>query len=178
VNRILPKHGPPSHPGEILLEEYLKPLGMRQTALATKMGVSIQRINQIINGKRGVTAQTAVLLGKVLDTDPWFWMELQAQYDLWFALRDAEGVAEVSNDLSTTVFNSLTAPAAADLGPATRNLFHHITSDPSALQDLTSSKIADAYGRMDVYVNESPSILNVPLAANEPHRWSSGGANA
>ncbi len=79
------KNRPPTPPGEILLEEFLKPLGMTQVALAEKMGVPIQRVNTLVNGKRGVTAETAILLADVLDTTPEFWMNLQVVFDLWHA---------------------------------------------------------------------------------------------
>ena len=84
---MIPKHRPPTPPGEILLEEFLEPLGMTQVALAQAMGVPIQRVNTLINGKRGVTAETALLLAKVFDTTPEFWMALQAARDLWHARR-------------------------------------------------------------------------------------------
>lgn len=82
---MLPKHRPPTRPGEILLEEFLKPTGMTQTGLAEKMGVPIQRVNTLINGKRGVTAETALLLAQIFKTSPQFWMNLQTAYDLWQA---------------------------------------------------------------------------------------------
>ena len=75
----------PTHPGEILLEEFLKPLDMTQRMLAEKMDVPIQRINTLIKGKRGVTPETAILLSRVLKTTPEFWMHLQTGYDLWIA---------------------------------------------------------------------------------------------
>ena len=84
---MMPKHRPPTLPGEVLLEEFLKPLGMTQVALAEKMGVPIQRVNTLVNGKRGVTAETAILLSDVLDTTPEFWMNLQVAYELWHARR-------------------------------------------------------------------------------------------
>ena len=84
---MMPKHRPPTLPGEVLLEEFLKPLGMTQVALAEKMGVPIQRVNTLVNGERGVTAETAILLSDVLDTTPEFWMNLQVAYDLWHARR-------------------------------------------------------------------------------------------
>ncbi len=84
---MLPKHRPPTTPGEILLEEFLKPSGMTQTELAEKMGVPIQRINTLINGKRGVTAETAILLSRIFETTPQFWMNLQVAWDLWNAQR-------------------------------------------------------------------------------------------
>lgn len=84
---MLPKNRPPTPPGEMLLEEYLKPRGLTQVELAARMGVPIQRVNTIVNGKRGITADTAVLLSEALDTTPEFWMGLQADNDLWQALR-------------------------------------------------------------------------------------------
>ena len=84
---MLPKNRPPTAPGEMLLEEFLRPRGVTQVELASRMGVPIQRVNTIINGKRGITAETAILLAEALDTTPEFWMGLQADYDLWHALR-------------------------------------------------------------------------------------------
>lgn len=73
----------PTAPGEILLEEWLVPLGMSQTALAAKMGVHVQVVNGIINRRRAVTALTALLLARALDTTPEFWMNAQVACDLW-----------------------------------------------------------------------------------------------
>jgi len=64
-----------------------RPLGMTQVALAEKMGVPLQRVNTLVNGKRGVTAETAILLADVLGTTPEFWMNLQVSLDLWTARR-------------------------------------------------------------------------------------------
>ncbi len=80
---LLPTHRPPTPPGEILLEEFLKPLGMTQSALAEKMGVPIRRVSMLINGKRSVTAEIAVLLSRALGTSPELWMNLQTGCDLW-----------------------------------------------------------------------------------------------
>jgi antitoxin HigA-1 len=79
---MIPSHRISTHPGEILLEEFLRPLEMTQQALATHLGVSVQRINELINGKRGITAETAWLLARAFGTGPEFWMNLQAAYDL------------------------------------------------------------------------------------------------
>ncbi len=84
---MLPKNRPPTPPGEMLLEEYLKPRGITQVELAARMRVPTQRVNTIINEKRGITAETAILLSEVLNTNPEFWMGLQANHDLWHALR-------------------------------------------------------------------------------------------
>ena len=72
----------PTHPGEVLLEDCLKPLGMTQVAFAKHIGVSIQRVNEIVRGKRGVTAETAWLLAQAFGTSPELWLNLQAQHDL------------------------------------------------------------------------------------------------
>ncbi len=72
----------PVHPGEILDEEFLKPLGLSQHRLALDIGVDARRINEIVLGKRSVTANTALRLARYFDTSPEFWLGLQAQYDL------------------------------------------------------------------------------------------------
>ncbi len=69
----------------MLLTEFLEPMGMSQMDLARRMDVPIQRINTLINGKRGMTAETAILLSKVLKTTPEFWMNLQNSVDLYEA---------------------------------------------------------------------------------------------
>jgi addiction module HigA family antidote len=79
---MLPKHRTPTHPGEILLEEFLVPFDLTQVALAEHIGVSVQRINELVRGKRGVTPQTAWLLSQALGTTPEFWVNLQTNYDL------------------------------------------------------------------------------------------------
>jgi len=70
------------HPGEILLEEFLKPMGISQTKLANTMLVSPRRINEIVLGKRAITADTALRLAKVFGTSVQFWMGLQDEYEL------------------------------------------------------------------------------------------------
>ena len=84
---MLPKNRPPSHPGEVLLEEFLKPREMTQSELSEKLEIPLQRVNSIVNGKRSVTPETAILLARFLETTAEFWMNLQTQYDLWFAER-------------------------------------------------------------------------------------------
>jgi len=86
----IPTHRPPTHPGEMLLEEFLKPMGMTQRELADAIHVPYQRINEIINGRRGVTASTALRLSKYFGTSPDFWMNLQLRWDLYFARRKEE----------------------------------------------------------------------------------------
>ena len=79
---MLPENRVPTHPGEILQEQFLEPLGLTQVALAEHLGVPVQRINEIVRGKRGVTSQTAWLLAQALDTTPEFWINLQTNHDL------------------------------------------------------------------------------------------------
>ena len=76
------KDFPPLHPGEVLLEEFLKPLGLSQHKLALNMRVSSQKINDIVRHKRGITADTALRLALALNTTPEFWLGLQMDYDL------------------------------------------------------------------------------------------------
>ena len=90
---MLPKNRKPTHPGEILWEEFLKPKGMTQLQLAKKMGVPIQRVNTLICGKRGVTPETAILLSRVFGTSPQFWMNLQSNYDLFIAQSEMSSAA-------------------------------------------------------------------------------------
>jgi len=73
---------PNVHPGEILLEEFLKPMGISQNRLARAMGVPPRRINEIVHGKRAISADTALRLSRALGTSEQFWMGLQADYDL------------------------------------------------------------------------------------------------
>lgn len=77
-----PKHRTPSHPGEILREEFLKPLGVTQVDFSAHIGVPLQRVNEIVRGKRGVSPETAWLFSGALGTTPEFWVNLQAAYDL------------------------------------------------------------------------------------------------
>ena len=79
--------GPAIHPGELLLEEYLKPLGVGQLEAAKQLGVSLNRLNEIVLGKRGITADTALRLGRFLKTSPQLWMRLQAERDLHQAMQ-------------------------------------------------------------------------------------------
>jgi len=79
---MLPEKRTSTHPGEILLKEFLEPTGVTQTKLAKHLGVPIQRINELVRGKRGVTPDTAWLLSKAFATSPEFWMNLQVAYDL------------------------------------------------------------------------------------------------
>ncbi len=79
---MLPENRVPTHPGEVLLEEFLIPLGLSQAAFAKHLGVSPQHINEIVRQKRGVTPTMAWLLGQALGTTPEFWLNLQNAHDL------------------------------------------------------------------------------------------------
>ncbi len=76
------KNLPPIHPGEILLEEFLRPMGISQYRLAKDISVSPRRINEIVHGKRAITADTALRLGRFFSMAPQFWLNLQNRYDL------------------------------------------------------------------------------------------------
>jgi addiction module HigA family antidote len=82
---MIPKYRLPVHPGEILLEEFIIPKKLSQVYLARKIKVPVQRINTLINGKRDMTPETAILLARFLKTTPEFWMNLQTQRDLAIA---------------------------------------------------------------------------------------------
>jgi len=79
----IPTHRPPTHPGEMLMEEFLKPLKMTQADLAEKLGVSYPRVNELIHGKRGVTPDTALRLEQLFGMEAQFWLNLQLAWDLY-----------------------------------------------------------------------------------------------
>ena len=81
--------GPAIPPGEILLEEFLQPMSIGQVDAARRLGISLNRLNEIVLGKRGITADTALRLARLLKTSPQFWMRLQADWDLHQAMQRA-----------------------------------------------------------------------------------------
>lgn len=87
----LPTHQPLPHPGEVLQEEFLDPLGLSQTELAKRIGVSFRRVNELVNRKRGITPDTALRFSKFFGTTPDLWMNMQATWDLWHVLHGREG---------------------------------------------------------------------------------------
>ncbi len=95
----IPTHGPPSHPGEMLLEEFLNPMGLSQRDLADGIRVPYQRVNELVNARRGVTPATALRLAKYFGTTPDLWMNLQLRWDLYHAqvaeARDLDRIARV-----------------------------------------------------------------------------------
>ena len=97
VERRLPTNRPPTHPGEMLLEEFLKPLEISQSAFAVRLGVSFPRLNEVVRRKRSVTPDTALRLARVLGMSADFWLGLQSDWDLWHAMRNksAEEIARL-----------------------------------------------------------------------------------
>lgn len=88
----LPRQRPPTSPGEMLLEEFIKPLAITQSELAVRLGVSFPRLNEIIRGRRAVTSDTALRLARVLGMSADFWLGLQLDWDLWHAMRGSKAV--------------------------------------------------------------------------------------
>ena len=82
---MLPKKRSPTHPGEILKADFLQPLGISQLEFANHLGWTYARLNEIINGKRGVSADSALSFSEALNTTPEFWLNLQRNFDLWNA---------------------------------------------------------------------------------------------
>jgi len=83
----VPKHREPTHPGEMLLEEFLKPMGLSQRDLADGIHVPYQRVNELINRRRGVTPSTALRLARYFGNSPGFWLSLQHRWDLYQAMK-------------------------------------------------------------------------------------------
>ena len=92
---MLPENRIPTHPGEVLLEEFLNPLELSQVAFAEHIGVPVQRVNEIVRRKRGVSPDTAWLFAQALGTSPEFWLNLQTNYDLALA-RPKRNIARIA----------------------------------------------------------------------------------
>ncbi len=90
----IPEARPPTHPGEVLLEEFIKPLGLTQRALAQALKMPYQRLNEIVRGKRGITPSTALRLAKFFGTSPEFWLNLQHMWELYWAYQEEKAVLE------------------------------------------------------------------------------------
>ncbi len=90
----IPTNRPPTHPGEMLLEEFLIPMGISQRDLATAINVPYQRINEIVNGRRGVTPSTALRLSKFSGMSADFWLNLQLRWDLYQAQQSERSEVE------------------------------------------------------------------------------------
>ncbi|HEX8431157.1 MAG TPA: HigA family addiction module antitoxin [Longimicrobium sp.] len=82
----LPKNRAPTHPGEILLEDFINGHGLTQTDAASRLGISYPRLNEIVNGKRGITTDTAIRLARLFETTAEFWLNGQRDWELWHTL--------------------------------------------------------------------------------------------
>ncbi|MHB1861348.1 MAG: HigA family addiction module antitoxin [Gemmatimonadaceae bacterium] len=93
----IPTHGPPTHPGEMIRSEFLVPLGMTQTQFAARLGVAWTRANQLVNGRRGVTPDTALRLERLFGMPADFWLSLQLRWDLYHAMHSpaAKEIAKI-----------------------------------------------------------------------------------
>ncbi len=92
----IPTDRPPTPPGEMLLEEFIRPLHMTQAELADRIRVSYVRLNEIVNGRRGITPSTALRLAKALGTTPQFWLNGQLALDLYQASHDEEELRQLA----------------------------------------------------------------------------------
>ncbi len=92
VGRRLPRQRPPTPPGEMLLEEFIKPLAITQSELAARLGISFPRLNEIIRGKRSITSDTALRLARVVGMSADFWLGLQLDWNLWHAMRGSKAI--------------------------------------------------------------------------------------
>jgi antitoxin HigA-1 len=99
----IPTHRTPTHPGEMLSEEFLKPMAVTQRQLANSIHVPYQRVNEIVNGRRGVTPSTALRLSKFFGVSPDFWMNLQLRWDLYFAQQAEADELNSINPVSTRI---------------------------------------------------------------------------
>ena len=90
----IPTNRTPTHPGEMLLEEFLNPMGLTQRELADAIHVPYQRVNDLVNGRRGMTSSTALRLAKYFGNTPAFWMNLQLRWDLYFSQQEENKVLE------------------------------------------------------------------------------------
>ena len=84
----IPTNRPPVHPGEILMEEFIKPYGMTQTEIARRIGVSRKHISEIVNGRKGISTDMALRLSRLFGTSPELWLNGQIAWDVWHAMRE------------------------------------------------------------------------------------------
>jgi addiction module HigA family antidote len=97
---MLPRKRPPTHPGETLREEYLKPMGLTQSAFAEHLGWTFARLNEIVMGKRGITADSALALADAFKMEPEFWMNLQRDWDLWHAQQSKRRIKPIQRKVA------------------------------------------------------------------------------
>ena len=94
---MLPKNRPPTHPGEMLWEEFLKPMNLTQSKFAAHLGWTHAKVNEIINAKRGITPEAALTISDALGTTPELWLNLQINYDLWHAQKEHRKVQKLAS---------------------------------------------------------------------------------
>ena len=94
---MLPKRRPPTSPGEMLLKEFLEPMELSQRVLADHLGWTYARLNEIINERRGVSADSALALGEAFEIEPEFWLNLQRNWDLWHAKQEHQPVRPIAS---------------------------------------------------------------------------------
>jgi addiction module HigA family antidote len=100
---MIPKHRKPTHPGEIILNDFLIPLNMSQLDLPKHLGWTYAKVNEIINGKRGITEESALCLADAFGTTPLFWMNLQTNHDIWIAQRKHKKIKPIQKMASRKV---------------------------------------------------------------------------
>ncbi len=96
----IPTNREPTHPGEVLLEDFLKPMGLTQQKLADEIHVPYQRVNEIVNKRRGVTPSTALRFAKFFGTSPGFWLNLQLRWDLYHSQQEEKEKLEAIEPVS------------------------------------------------------------------------------
>src|SRR5471032_2267529 len=101
----IPTHGPPTHPGEMLLEEFLIPHGISQHKLAEMIEVTVNRVNEIVKGKRGISANTAIRLEALFGASAQFWLNLQLAWDLYHAQHEP-GVQALRKKIKRAAINA------------------------------------------------------------------------
>jgi len=89
---MLPKKRPPTHPGAMLLTEFLIPMGITQKDFAIHLGWTYARLNEIVNGHRGMSAESALALADAFNMEPQFWLNLQRDWDLWHAMQQHKNI--------------------------------------------------------------------------------------
>ena len=92
---MLPTNRAPIHPGEMLLEEFIKPMGMTQKEFASNLDWTYAKLNEIVHAKRGITPETALALSDALDIEPEFWLNLQRNWDLWHAKQKHKKIPKI-----------------------------------------------------------------------------------
>ncbi len=93
---MLPKKRPPTHPGQMLLKEFLEPMGITQKEFSHHLGWTYARLNEIVNGHRGVSAESALAFADAFEMEPQFWLNLQQHWDLWHAMRGHKNIPPIS----------------------------------------------------------------------------------